>query len=66
MGMYNTVNGIICTVKPVFSSHPMEAHKMPSEGRWLFNGGKYQNKIKIWEHIVWLLKTSWLLKRGDR
>jgi len=56
----------ILTVKPVLSSHPREAKKMASYGKWLFNGGEYQNKIKVWEHSVWLLKTGWLLNRGDR
>jgi len=51
----------LCTVKPVLSSHPWEAQKAAAYGRWLLIGGEYQNKIKVWEHSVWLFKTVWLL-----
>jgi len=30
------------------------------------NRGEYQYKMNVWEHFVWLLKTGWLLNRGDR
>ena len=40
--------------------------KVAAKGRWLLNRGKYQYKCNIWEHFVWLLKTGWLLNRGDR
>jgi len=40
--------------------------KVAAYGRWLLSRGKYQYKIKIWEHSVWLLKTGWLLNKGDR
>jgi len=53
-------------IKTCVNQPPREAQKMASQGRWLFKGGKYQNKIKIWEHIAWLLKTGWLPNKGDR
>jgi len=49
----------------VLRSHWREAQKVAAFGRWLFIEGEYQYKIKIWEHLVWLLKTGWLLKKGD-
>ena len=53
------------TVKPVLNSHTREAQKVAAKGRWLLNRVEYQYKINIWEHFVWLLKTGWLLNRGD-
>jgi len=50
----------------VLSSHTREAQKVAAKGRWLLNRGEYQYKINVWEHFVWLLKTGWLLNRGDR
>ena len=35
-------------------------------GGCLTGGGEYQYKINVWEHLVWLLQTGWLLNRGDR
>jgi len=57
---------IQCTVKSVLGSHTMEAQKVAAYGRWLLHRGEYQYKINIWEHFDWLLKTGWLLNRGDR
>jgi len=50
----------------VLGSHAGEAQKVAALGRWLLSGGAYQYKIKVWEHSVWLLKTGWLLNKGDR
>jgi len=50
----------------VVISHTRETQKVAAEGRWLLNKGEYQYEINVWEHFVWLLKTGWLLKRGDR
>ena len=58
---------IQCTVKSVCVRQPQrEAQKAAAYGRWLLNRGEYQYKINIWEHFDWLLKTGWLLNRGDR
>jgi len=50
----------------VLSSHPKEAQKVAAYGRWLLIEGEDQYKIKVWEHSVWLLKTGWLLNKGER
>jgi len=50
----------------VLRSNPSEAQKVAALGKWLFIKGEYQYKIKVWEHLVWLLKTGWLLNKGDR
>jgi len=50
----------------VLSSHSKEAQKVAAYGRWLLSAGDYQYKIKVWAHFVWLLKTGWLLNKGDR
>ena len=51
---------------PVLSSHPREAQKLATYGRWLHSGGEYQYKIKVWEKSLWLLRTGWLFNKGDR
>ena len=34
-------------------------------GGCLIEVSEYHYKINIWEHFDWLLKTGWLLNRGD-
>jgi len=57
---------LLCTIKPVLGSHPREAQKVAAYGRWLLSGGEYQYKIYVWERSVLVLKTGWLLNKGER
>jgi len=57
-----TWNHFFLTVKPVLSSHTREAQKVAAKGRSLLTGGKYQYKIKVWEHSVWLQQVGCLIE----
>lgn len=39
--------------------------KLTSEGRWLFNKGKFTITINIWNHKVLTFKNWWLFTTGD-